>query len=226
MTPAFHTNLAIILTEKENISLKTNTFSKILIWQLSGPNCSIPVSSESVYPNPEPPVPEFPGTILGIVVTLILMCATMSVVIYYRRRFNRLKTELAHVHYHAGPDNHQGNRRKFHKNFIENSNSDHDHHHFDNPVYSTYRNTNSMSGTPLNNARLHNRIVKNINSDREKAAASSCPRISSSFIEEDDISDTTSERGMLLLTYIFLCYNCLSSLIIHLFCHNVTMSES
>ena len=141
-------------------------------------------------------------TILGIVVTLILMCATMSVVIYYRRRFNRLKTELAHVHYHAGPDNHQGNRRKFHKNFIENSNSDHDHHHFDNPVYSTYRNTNSMSGTPLNNARLHNRIVKNINSDREKAAASSCPRISSSFIEEDDISDTTSERGMLLLIYL------------------------
>lgn len=124
-------------------------------------------------------MPEFPGTILGIVVTLILMCATMSVVIYYRRRFNRLKTELAHVHYHAGPDNHQ----------------DHDHHHFDNPVYSTYRNTNPMSGTPLNNARLHNRIVKNINSDREKAAASSCPRISSSFIEEDDISDTTSERG-------------------------------
>ena len=94
------------------------------------------MSSESVYPNPEPPVPEFPGTILGIVVTLILMCATMSVVIYYRRRFNHLKTELAHVHYHAGPDNHQGNRRKFHKNFIENFNADHDHHHFDNPVYS------------------------------------------------------------------------------------------
>ena len=37
-------------------------------------------------------------TILGIVVTLILMCATMSVVIYYRRRFNLLKTEFAHVH--------------------------------------------------------------------------------------------------------------------------------
>lgn len=92
-----------------------------------------------------------------------------------------MKTELAHVHYHAGPDNNQ----------------DHDHHHFDNPVYSTYRNSSSLSGTPLNNARLHNRIVKNINSDREKAsaAASSCPRASSSFIEEDDISDTTSERG-------------------------------
>ena len=66
------------------------------------------MSSESVYPNPEPPVPEFSGTILGIVVTLILMCVTMSVVIYYRRRFNRLKTELAHVHYHTRPDNNQG----------------------------------------------------------------------------------------------------------------------
>ena len=74
---------------------------------------------------------------------------------------------------------------------------DHDHHHFDNPVYSTYRNSTPLSGTPLNNARLHNRIVKNINSEREKAsvAAASCARLSSSFIEEDDISDTTSERG-------------------------------
>ena len=84
--------------------------------------------------------------------------------------------------------------------------SDHDHHHFDNPVYSTYRNSSSLSGTPLNNARLHNRIVKNINSDREKAsaAASSCPRASSSFIEEDDISDTTSERGIVPInTYLY-----------------------
>ena len=32
----------------------------------------------------------------------------MSVVIYYRRRFNLLKKELAHVH--AGPDHHQGNK--------------------------------------------------------------------------------------------------------------------
>jgi len=92
-----------------------------------------------------------------------------------------LKLELAHVHYRAGPDNNQ----------------DPDHHHFDNPVYSTYRNSTSLSGTPLNNARLHNRIVKNINSEREKASAAvvSSGRPPSSFIDEDDISDTTSERG-------------------------------
>ena len=89
------------------------------------------MSSESVYPNPEPPVPEFSGTILGIAVTLFLMCITISVVIYYRRRFNRLKTELAHVHYHAGPDNNQGDEKIYQLNILLILfSSDHDHHHF------------------------------------------------------------------------------------------------
>ena len=124
------------------------------------------------------------------------MCVTISVVIYYRRRFDRLKTELAHVHYHASPGNNQGAfQEKNDAFYLILSESDPDHHHFDNPVYSTYRSSNSLTGTPLNNARLHNRIIKNINSDREKAQ---CTRSSSTFIEEDDTSDTMSERGKLI----------------------------
>ena len=71
-----------------------------------------------------------------------------------------------------------------------------DGHHFDNPVYTTYRPGSPLAQLePLNNVRLVNRL-KNTNSDRERerlrAAAAACSQY---LEEEDDLSDCTSERG-------------------------------
>jgi hypothetical protein len=73
-----------------------------------------------------------------------------------------------------------------------------DGHHFDNPVYTTYRPGSPLAQLePLNNVRLVNRL-KNTNSERERerlravaTAASSC----SQYLDDDDLSDCTSERG-------------------------------
>jgi len=119
------------------------------------------------------------GALVGALLTVVLSGVTTLVVLYYRRRFHRLKTELAHVHYRAEADQQLDTG-----------------HHFDNPVYSTFRASPSLctASTPLNNARLHNRIVKNTNSAREKSQALKKDR-STTCLDEDDGSDTTSERG-------------------------------
>ena len=70
-------------------------------------------------------------------------------------------------------------------------------HHFDNPVYATCR--PGLAATPLNNARLHNTILKNVNRSRERAGRAGPGQRHSSpaCCEEDDMSDTTSEKGEL-----------------------------
>ena len=66
-----------------------------------------------------------------------------------------------------------------------------DGHHFDNPVYSTFRASSptSPSSEPLNNTRIINRLGPKItNTEREKAAAAS-------YLSEDEQSDCVSEKG-------------------------------
>ena len=55
------------------------------------------------------------------------------------------------------------------------------------------------AGPPLNNARLHNTILKNVNRSRERAGRAGPGQRHSSpaCCEEDDMSDTTSEKGEL-----------------------------
>ena len=76
----------------------------------SGPDCNIPVSL-----NPAPSIndtrpitPEEtdPGTIAGILIVIILGSIILFIVIYckFYRRFKRMKTEMAHVHYIADPN--------------------------------------------------------------------------------------------------------------------------
>ena len=46
-----------------------------------------------------------PGTIAGIVIVIILGCIILFIVVYckFYRKFKRMKTEMAHVHYIADP---------------------------------------------------------------------------------------------------------------------------
>ena len=126
-----------------------------------------------------------------------------SCCVFCRRRFHRLKTELAHVHYRAEADQQLGSchllssstwylpsfifyhlqlgtchlvifltslPRLLFLNTTKNISTSLSYwdgssyladtgHHFDNPVYSTFRASPSLctTSTPLNNARLHNR---------------------------------------------------------------------
>ena len=67
-------------------------------------------------------------------------------------------------------------------------------HHFDNPVYATCRASDQRHVSSLNNTRLHNTIVKNINQSREKSltlpASRRCVDMATTCAngEEDDIS--------------------------------------
>ena len=78
-------------------------------------------------------------------------------------------------------------------------------HHFDNPVYATCRASDQGHVSSLNNTRLHNTIVKNINQSREKSltlpASRRCVDMATTCAngEEDDMSDTVSEKGEILL---------------------------
>ncbi len=83
-----------------------------------------------------------------------------------------------------------------------------DGHHFDNPVYTTYRPGSPLAQLePLNNVRLVNRLQKknNTNSQRElerrraEAAAGSAPACTQQYMEDDDLSDCTSERGIFVI---------------------------
>lgn len=79
------------------------------------------------------------GVTWGIVVALTLVGVIVFVSLYFRRRVQNLKTEIAHVQYIADPQ------------------SQPDRHHFDNPVYA-FQPTGSQissvdSATLLNNLR-------------------------------------------------------------------------
>jgi hypothetical protein len=70
-------------------------------------------------------------------------------------------------------------------------------------VYTTYRPGSPLAQLePLNNVRLVNRLKKNTNSERElerrraEAAAGSAPACTQQYMEDDDLSDCTSERGI------------------------------
>jgi len=58
------------------------------------------------------------GLIGGLIIAILLIVMVIGALMYYRRRINHLKSELAHVQYIADPS------------------SAPDRHHFDNPVYS------------------------------------------------------------------------------------------
>lgn len=141
-----------------------------------GPNCTRPTTSSSTFPRPktqEPHNEAQSGTIFGVIITLALSVVVVFAIVYYRRRIKRLKSELSHVHYIADPG------------------PTADGHHFDNPVYSTFRASSptSPSSEPLNNTRIINRLGPKItNTEREKAAAAS-------YMSEDDQSDCVSEKG-------------------------------
>ena len=70
-------------------------------------------------------------------------------------------------------------------------------HHFDNPVYTTYKPSSPLANIePLNNVRLNNRLNnKNKLVEQERAAATA------HYLEEDDNSDCTSEGTRLPLSY-------------------------
>ncbi len=87
-----------------------------------GDNCTIPTS---LYRDPKralipekigntnglTPAGSEPGTIAGIVIVIILGGIILFIVVYckFYRKFKRLKSELAHVHYVADPHVRPGN---------------------------------------------------------------------------------------------------------------------
>lgn len=100
--------------------------------------------------------------------SLFFVAVVLLVLLYYRRRVNTLKTELAHVQYHADPR------------------VSPDRHHFDNPAYS-YTGRAAVNGTavgvvsddgsllPLNNMhKIHNNLgsKNNLNIERQRAGCS------------------------------------------------------
>jgi len=74
----------------------------------------------------------------------------------------------------------------------ENQTDDGDNHHFDNPVYTTFRPASPQANIePLNNIRLQNRL-NNKNHQLEAERSTACAQ----YFDDDDLSDSTSERGI------------------------------
>ena len=174
----------------------------LIILQFSGVNCSVPIWLEDSSSASSPDLSRSEdgggaGTAVGIIVTILIMTLTITITVYYRKRFHTLKTQLTHVHYsthdHNNQDNCGGRNRA-------------QSHHFDNPVYATCRARESDHAT-LNNTRLHNTIVKNINRSREKSSTLPASRRvaclggigassgSGVCVDDDELSDTISEKG-------------------------------
>ena len=72
----------------------------------SGNNCSTPISSIQVWPYTEPSLDNsgHSGIIFVAIFTIVFIVITVFLVVFLRRRFKRLKSELAHVHYIANSE--------------------------------------------------------------------------------------------------------------------------
>ena len=155
-----------------------------------GPNCSTPAwqqdplaTSPTLQTTGEE---DGPGTALGIILTILLLSLTITVTVYYRKRFHSLKSQMSDVHYSSTSHNNLGPCQP---------------HHFDNPVYATCRAraTTITNTASLNNSRVHNTILKETNKCREKFATLPPGRLRHQLahcLEEDEMSDdTNSEKG-------------------------------
>ena len=149
-----------------------------------GSNCSVPIWL------PDPGLPSHSsghdndggaGSVVGVIVTILIMSLVIFITITYRKRIQSLKSQLSHVHY----SNH-------HRASSCQAGSS---HHFDNPVYAT---------CSVNNTRLHNSIVKNVNIGREKSNTLPASRrvfghvpadTCAAGAEDDELSDNSSEKG-------------------------------
>ena len=107
-----------------------------------GPNCSTPAwqqdplaTSPTLQTTGEE---DGPGTALGIILTILLLSLTITVTVYYRKRFHSLKSQMSDVHYSSTSHNNLGPCQP---------------HHFDNPVYATCR---ARATTITNTANLNN----------------------------------------------------------------------
>ena len=116
---------------------------------------------------------------VGVIVTILIMSLVIFITITYRKRIQSLKSQLSHVHY---------------SNHHVSSACQGSSHHFDNPVYAT---------CSVNNSRLHNSIVKNVNIGREKSnTLPASRRVFGQMVadtcaaaEDDELSDNSSEKG-------------------------------
>lgn len=114
------------------------------------------------------------GTAVLISIIIIGVVIAILILVYYRKRVNNLKREIAHVQYIADPH------------------SQPDRHHFDNPVYSYQNGIKPDDSTGLlNNAANHIKnnlnFVKKNNTDIEKLrmAGASCSN------DADELYDPT-----------------------------------
>lgn len=98
----------------------------------TGPGCNTPINEALELARDRSA-----GVTWGAIVALILVGVIIFVLLYFRRRVQNLKTEIAHVTYIADP-------------------TAQDRHHFDNPVYAFQSNSHQSipdSATLLNNLR-------------------------------------------------------------------------
>ena len=154
------------------------------------------------------------GGAVGVVATILVLSLAITVTVYYRKRFHRLKTQMSHVHYSAtggGPGNYQpgGQGRAGQSSLLCGAGArSPGPHHFDNPVYATCR-RDTGAGSLNNTTRLHNTIVKNVNRSREKERSLTlpAPRRHGSAAgartmdeAEEEMADTISEKGKCVLS--------------------------
>jgi hypothetical protein len=101
----------------------------------TGENCDIRLAGFSIQEDESESKSSSGGLIAGICVTCILLVIALFIVVYYRKRLEKLKHEMAYVSYtaEAGPDQ----------------------RHFDNPVYSSMPSNNKVKNFPnnLNNTK-------------------------------------------------------------------------
>ena len=162
---------------KKNVTIYYKIF---LCLYILGVNCSSSTSSEGLQGAAGS------GVIYGVIITLGLALGIIFVIIYYRSRIKKLKSELD-VHYSTGPGQQQSGKKRvtFKTTFIFPNGIQYlgnsERIRFDNPVY------NSSAHEPLNNSRIANNLTaKNTNSQRDKI----------NYLSADDQSDSASKKGI------------------------------
>lgn len=136
----------------------------------TGKNCDVAVISERIAErNIET---SSTGVTFGIVVAVLLVAVIIVLLLYFKRRVQNLKTEIAHVQYIADPQ------------------SLPDRHHFDNPVY-------AFNPAANDNTHLLNNAIRN---DLRNTKPSNLDRYKSSMID-DDSSCGSSRAGTYSINY-------------------------